>query len=127
MSLRLDKWLWAARFFKTRALARNAIEGGKVHVNNLRAKPSKTVEIGMTLVIRQGLEEKTIVIQGLMEQRRGAPEAEKLYQETAESLAKREELRKLRKLQATTMPTQGRPTKKQRRQIIRFKHQNDLD
>lgn len=73
--VRLDKWLWAARFFKTRSLAKAAIEGGKVQINGQRAKPSKEIEQGVTLTIHQGWEEKTVVVAALSEQRRGAAEA----------------------------------------------------
>src|SRR5690554_6954201 len=73
--VRLDKWLWAARFFKTRALAKEAIEGGKVRYNGARTKPGKVVEVGAELSIRQGWAERTVTVLGLSEQRRGAPEA----------------------------------------------------
>ena len=88
--VRIDKWLWAARFFKTRSLAKAAIEGGKVHCNGERCKSSRELSIGMTLNIRQGYDEIDVVIKALSEQRRGAPEAALLYEETANSRAKRE-------------------------------------
>lgn len=126
--VRLDKWLWAARFFKTRALAKKAIEGGKVHYQGARPKPSKMAEMDATLTIRQGWDEKTVVITGLSEQRRGAPEAALLYQETQQSIDKRTTEAAQRKLQhAATAPPQQRPSKKQRRQIVRFKNRNDTD
>ena len=84
--IRIDKWLWAARFFKTRAAAKTAIDGGKVHFQGQRCKVSKTVDVGDKLTIRQGFDEKTVVITGLSEQRRGAPEARLLYEETPESI-----------------------------------------
>ena len=71
--VRLDKWLWAARFFKTRSLAKDAIEGGKVHHEGQRDKVSKEIKVGMTLTIKQGFEDKTITIKALSEVRRGAP------------------------------------------------------
>ncbi len=124
--IRLDKWLWAARFFKTRGLAKKAIEGGKVHHEGQRVKVSKEILIGDTLVIRQGWDEKTIEVILLSDQRRGAPQAELLYRETHESVIKREELAAQRKAQNTafTHPLK-RPTKKQRRQIHRFREDMD--
>ena len=115
--VRLDKWLWAARFFKTRALAKAAIEGGKVHCRGERCKPSKEPKVGDELVIRSGFDERTVVIRALSAVRRGAPEAQTLYEETAQSLAAREEAAALRKAGALGMQTDGRPSKKQRRQI----------
>ena len=123
--VRLDKWLWAARFFKTRALAKAAIEGGKVHINGQRAKPSKDLVSGETLCIRQRWDEKTVTVTELSDQRRGAPEAEKLYSETTESVALREKHTAERKAANDSMlPHDRRPTKKQRRQIHRFKEDN---
>lgn len=119
--VRIDKWLWAARFFKTRGLAKTAIEGGKVQVDNQRTKPSKEITVGVTLKIRQGWDEKTVVVDALTDQRRGAPEAAKLYTETAESIAKREEDAAQRKaVRGTLHHPEHRPTKKQRRQIHSF-------
>ncbi len=115
--VRLDKWLRAARFFKTRALAKAAIEGGKVHCRGERCKPSKEPKVGDELVIRSGFDERTVVIRALSAVRRGAPEAQTLYEETAQSLAAREEAAALRKAGALGMQTDGRPSKKQRRQI----------
>lgn len=80
--VRLDKWLWAARFFKTRALAKAAIEGGKVHCDGVRGKPSRQVQLGMSIKIRQGFAEKTVIVEGLSEQRGPAKVAETLYRET---------------------------------------------
>lgn len=96
--VRLDKWLWAARFYKTRSLARNMVEGGKVHYNGQRAKPSKPVEIGAQITLRQGHDEKTVIIEKISDQRRGAPEAQQLYRETAESITKRERNAMMRQL-----------------------------
>ena len=125
-AIRFDKWLWAARFFKTRALAKQAIEGGKVHYNGARAKVSKAVEIGATLTIRQGWDEKTVVVTALSDQRRGASEASQLYGETEESIAKRDLNAEQRKLQRASLAApEHRPNKKQRRQIVRFKNIND--
>ena len=86
--VRLDKWLWAARFYKTRALAKTAIESGKVHCRGERCKPSKEPRLGDELQIRVGLEERTVEVKGLSVVRRGAPEAQLLYAETEQSIAK---------------------------------------
>lgn len=119
--VRLDKWLWAARFFKTRALAKKAIEGGKVQVDGARAKTSKGVEIGMLIRVPQGWDTLEIEVMALSEQRRGAPEARTLYRETADSVARREREAEARRLtnQAMQHPLK-RPDKKQRREIKRF-------
>ncbi|HAS6349010.1 ribosome-associated heat shock protein Hsp15 [Vibrio sp. IRLE0018] len=122
-AVRLDKWLWAARFYKTRSIARDMVDGGKVHYNGQRAKPSKIVEVGAVLKLRQGNEEKTVVIEKLSTQRRGAPEAQALYSETQESQTKREAQAMQRKLNAHNPSPDRRPDKKQRRDIIKFKHQ----
>lgn len=123
-SVRLDKWLWAARFYKTRSLAREMIEGGKVHYNGQRTKPSKIVEIGAILVLRQGSDLKTIQVLAMSEQRRSATEAQRLYQETEESIIKREQIAQARKLNALTMPhPDRRPDKKERRNLIKFKYE----
>lgn len=121
--VRLDKWLWAARFYKTRALAKEAIEGGKVHCRGERCKPSKEPKVGDELVVRAGYDERTVVIEHLSAVRRGAPQAQLLYRETADSVAAREKAAELRKAGALGIQTDGRPTKKQRRQIHRFKDQ----
>ena len=121
--VRLDKWLWAARFYKTRALAREMIEGGKVHYNGQRSKPSKVVELNAQLTLRQGNDERTVVVKGITEQRRPATEAVSLYEETAESIEKREKVALARKLNALTMPhPDRRPDKKERRDLMRFKY-----
>lgn len=120
--VRLDKWLWAARFFKTRTLAKEAIEGGKVHYNGARTKPGKTVDIDARLTIKQGWDEKEVVVLGIQERRKSAKEAVLLYEETPESLKDREERAWQRKqMQMAQLPPARRPTKKQRRDIIKFK------
>lgn len=127
LKVRIDKWLWAARFFKTRGIAKQMIEGGKVHYNGQRTKCSKLAEVGAELKIRQGFDEKTVVIVALSEQRRGAPEAQKLYRETDDSLAQREEAAVRRKLANAAAPVQ-RPSKKDRRKIRGFRdHLNNED
>lgn len=121
--IRLDKWLWAARFYKTRSLAREMVEGGKVHYNSQRTKPSKLVEVGAILTLRQGSDQKTIKILAINGQRRSAQEAQLLYQETQESIDKREKIAEARKLNALTMPHPDRkPDKKERRNLIKFKY-----
>lgn len=121
--IRLDKWLWAARIYKTRSLARDMIEGGKVHYNGQRSKPSKIVEIGAELKLRQGSDEKKIIVQAISEQRRPANESQMLYRETQDSIIKREEVAAARKLGALTMPhPDRRPDKKERRNLIKFKY-----
>lgn len=119
--VRLDKWLWAARFYKTRALAKEAIEGGKVHCRGERCKPSKEPKVGDELVLRAGYDERTVVIEQLSAVRRGAPQAQLLYRETDDSVTAREQAAALRKAGAIGIQTDGRPTKKQRRQIHRFR------
>ena len=121
--VRLDKWLWAARFYKTRALAKEAVEGGKVHCRGERCKPSKEPKVGDELVLRAGYDERTVVIEQLSAVRRGAPQAQLLYRETDQSISAREKAAELRKAGALGIQTDGRPTKKQRRQIHRFKDQ----
>jgi ribosome-associated heat shock protein Hsp15 len=119
--VRLDKWLWAARFFKTRSLASDAIDGGKVHYDGFRAKPSKEVRLGAILRITRGNEVWEVVVRALSMQRRGAPEAALLYEETAESQKKRAVAADLRQVDFGIRDRgEGRPTKRQRRQIKQF-------
>ncbi|MGX9252599.1 ribosome-associated heat shock protein Hsp15 [Pantoea ananatis] len=124
--VRLDKWLWAARFYKTRSIAREMIEGGKVHYNGQRSKPSKLVERNAELTLRQGNEERTVVIAEISEQRRPASEAQLLYRETEASIEKREKVALARKMNALTMPhPDRRPDKKERRDLMKFKLSGD--
>lgn len=124
--VRLDKWLWAARFYKTRSIAREMIEGGKVHYNGQRSKPSKLVERDAELTLRQGNDERTVVITGISEQRRPASEAQQLYRETDASVEKREKMALARKMNALTMPhPDRRPDKKERRDLMKFKLSGD--
>ena len=123
-TMRVDKWLWAARFFKTRSLAKDAIEGGKVHHNGERVKVSKEIRIGMELTIRQGFEQKTIQIRALSSVRGGAPMAQQLYAETEVSIARRELISTQRKLHNLARPDH-RPSKKDRRDISKFRQEND--
>lgn len=123
--IRLDKWLWAARFFKTRALAKDAIEGGKVHYEGQRCKVSKTPEVGAKLTIRQGFDEKVIIIKALSDQRRGAPEARLLYEETPESIkARMDEAERRRIMQSSLLAPDHKPNKKERRDLRRFEQMN---
>lgn len=125
-AIRLDKWLWAARFYKTRSIAKQAIEGGKVHYNGARTKPSKEVELGAQIRMRLGLNEKTVVVEKLSDQRRGAPEAQTLYSETSQSVEKREQQAAARKvMNASLNAPDRRPTKKQRRDIRHLKDHYD--
>lgn len=121
--VRLDKWLWAARFFKTRGLAKAAIEGGKVQCRSERCKPSREPKVGEQLQIRQGFEQRTVTILELSGQRRGAAEAQLLYEETADSLRQREEAAAKRKAMGPgLLISEHRPNKKQRRQIHQFRN-----
>jgi ribosome-associated heat shock protein Hsp15 len=124
VGMRIDKWLWAARFFKTRSIAKNAIEGGKVHHDGDRVKVSKEVRIGMELTIQQGIEKKTVVIKELSDVRGPAPAAQKLYNETEASITRRELFASQRKLHNLARPDY-RPSKKDRRDIHKFKQEND--
>ncbi|GAA0482977.1 MULTISPECIES: ribosome-associated heat shock protein Hsp15 [Tatumella] len=124
--VRLDKWLWAARFYKTRAIAREMIEGGKVHYNGQRAKPGKQVEASAQLSLRQGNEQRTVIITGITGRRGSATDAQLLYRETPESIGKREAQAIARKQFALTMPhPDRRPDKKERRHLIKFKLTGD--
>ncbi len=117
--LRIDKWLWAARFYKTRSLAAEEIGKGRVQVNDQVAKPSREVKAGDTLVLRQGPYTRTLVVRGIRGQRGAAPIAQTLYEETADSLALRAAQLEARRLAGD--PAQGRehgrPTKRDRRDI----------
>ena len=118
---RLDKWLWAARFFKTRSLATAAVSGGKVRVNGLPAKPARAVKIGDTLLIQHAEQEWTVVVRGLNPQRRPASEAQQLYEETADSLTARAASKEARRLAPEPGASiKGRPTKQDRRRLSRL-------
>jgi ribosome-associated heat shock protein Hsp15 len=119
--VRLDKWLWAARFYKTRALAAEAIDGGKVDVNGARAKRAKMVQTGDEVRIRQTPFEHVVMVRGVSQRRGPASVAATLYAETAASKAKREALAtQIRSMPADDWDT-GRPTKRDRREIERFR------
>jgi len=124
--VRLDKWLWAARFYKTRALAKGAIEGGKVHYDGQRCKVSKTVDLGAEITLRQGFDEKTVLVKAISDQRRGAPEAQKLYDETVESIKKRmDEAERRRVMKSSMLTPDHKPNKKERRDMKRFRQEQD--
>jgi ribosome-associated heat shock protein Hsp15 len=118
---RLDKWLWAARFYKTRSLATDAIDGGKIHVDGDRVKPAKEVRIGQVIHIRRKELDMEVVVKALSVTRRGAPEAAMLYDETPESLAKRDNAAVTKEADyAKRERGAGRPTKRQLRDIKKF-------
>ena len=123
--VRVDKWLWAARFYRTRAKCKEAIAGGKVHLDGTRAKPAKLLSVGDVLEIRQGYDLRTVTVLELSDQRRGAPEAARLYDESAESIEARELAQVQRKAAGDTVRSEGRPTKRNRRQLHRFRSDND--
>ena len=121
-AIRIDKWLWAARFFKTRALAKAAVEGGKVHVDDTRVKPARTVRVGDRLTITRGTSQWEVVIAAVSHRRGPATVAQALYEETPASMARREAEAERRRAERATAPTSdGRPTKRDRRRLIRFK------
>ncbi len=125
-AVRLDKWLWAARFYKTRAIARERVEGGKVHYNGQRSKPGKIVEPDAELTLRQGNDERTIIILAVSDKRGPASEAQQMYAETPQSIEKREKIALARKMNALTMPhPDRRPDKKERRDLMKFKNSGD--
>ncbi|BFM35498.1 MULTISPECIES: RNA-binding S4 domain-containing protein [Acinetobacter] len=123
-TIRIDKWLWAARFFKTRSIAKAAIEGGKVHHNGERVKVSKEIRVGTELTIQQGFDKKTVLVKALSGVRGPAPVAQQLYEETEVSIARRELIATQRKLHNLARPDH-RPSKKDRRDISKFKQEND--
>jgi ribosome-associated heat shock protein Hsp15 len=123
--VRIDKWLWAARFFRTRSIAAAAVEGGKVHINGERTKPSKILKVGDALSVRVGPYTWEISVVALSERRGRAADAQKLYQENPESRRVREERAASLKAEHQTNPfLKGRPTKKARRDLIRLKQGN---
>ena len=119
--LRIDKWLWAARFYKTRSLAADAVTGGKVELNGERAKPAKGVKVGDELRIRSGVFEQVVRVRGLSERRGPAAVAQTLYEETAESAAARAKMAERMRYEAPVGFDSGRPSKKDRREIRKFR------
>ena len=127
-AVRADQWLWAARFFKTRSLAKQAIEGGKIEVNGARCKPAKTIHIGDTLSISRGIERFEVVVAALSAIRGPATKAVGLYQETEESIARREREREAQRLSRMGFqPPPGRPSKRDRRDMASFERNQGLD
>lgn len=123
-AIRLDKWLWGCRFYKTRALAKEMIEGGKVHYNGQRCKASRLVEPGATIKLAQGTDDKIVIVLGLTEKRLSAPLAQQLYQETAQSIEQRAVRAELRKTNSLFAPhPDTKPDKKERRQLLLLKSQ----
>lgn len=118
--VRLDVWLWAARFYKTRTLCKTAIEAGHVRVDGETAKPAKSVTVGMRIRVKQGTTLREVAVLALSDVRRGAPEAQQLYAETPESLAKREHEAQARQA-ADGLVSHAKPSKKFRRAFIQFK------
>jgi ribosome-associated heat shock protein Hsp15 len=122
---RLDKWLWAARFFKTRALAKDAVDGGKVHYEGQRAKSARDVQIGAKLTVVIGHDTREIIVTALADKRSNAQQAALLYTETPESIVAREAAAADRRAQALSNPVSDhRPDKRERRQIHRFRDHN---
>ena len=120
--VRLDKWLWAARFFKTRRLARDAVDGGKIHIDGVKAKPSKIITPGLEIEISRGHVDMVVIVRNVREDRRPASEAQLLYEETAESIKKRETERDLNRFSREGFqPADHRPNKRERRQMTKLK------
>jgi len=117
--IRTDKWLWAARFYKTRAQAKDAVDGGKVKVNGARTKPAKEIKINDLVEFKAGWDDRAVIVTGLSDIRRGAAEAALLFEETEASLQNRETAR-LKRASLGPMPRGERPTKRDRRQIHRL-------
>ncbi len=118
-AMRIDKWLWAARFYKTRSLASDEIDKGRVLVNGQVAKPARDVKAGDTVALRQGPVTRTVLVRALSQQRGAAPVAQQLYEETPESLLLREQAKEQRRLhtEPAASQEQGRPTKRDRRTL----------
>lgn len=120
--VRLDRWLWAARFYKTRSAAKAAIEGGKVHCGGQRAKPSKEVGVGVELVISRGIVEQTVIIAAIGDRRGSAADAARLYRETPESIAAREDALNQRRIAGASFAAPPmRPDRRGRRELMRLK------
>jgi len=119
--VRADKWLWAARFYKTRSLAMEAINGGKVHLNGDRIKPARKLVVGDHLTVQKGIYSFAITVAGLSLQRGPAEVARTLYSESDESRQARQALKETQKLQGDSSQRQGRPDKRARRQIHQFR------
>ena len=124
-SIRLAKWLWAARFFKPRPLATEAVNGGRVHLNGHRVKPGRPVHIGDALRIQRGSLNYEVIVKGVNKQRRPASEMDQLYEETPASIEARQQLMEMRKMAAgARVAPETRPNKHQRKHIVRFKREH---
>ena len=115
--LRIDKWLWAARFYKTRSLATEEIDKGRVRVNDAEVKPAKELKVGDTVALRQGPVTRTVVVRSISDKRGGAPQAQLMFEETEASLALRQQQAEQRRLEPASALDHGRPTKRDRRDI----------
>ena len=122
--LRIDKWLWAARFYKTRSLATEEIDKSRVRINDLEVKPAKEVKVGDTVVLRQGPVTRTLVVRGISDKRGGAPIAQLMYEETGASIKLREQLAEQQRLEPANSQEHGRPTKRDRRSIDKVSNKN---
>ena len=123
--VRVDKWLWAARFFKTRTLAKTAIEGGKVQIDGQRLKVSREIVPGDILRVRQGWDEREIIVTAVSDQRRGAPVAQTLYEETPKSMARRARAAEARKAAGAMAKPSQKPGKHERKALERLRKQFD--
>lgn len=115
--LRLDKWLWAARFYKTRGLATDEVDKGRVRVNDLDVKPAKEVKPGDSIALRQGPVTRIVVVRSITDKRGGAPQAQLMYDETEASILQRQQIAEQRRLEPASTQEHGRPTKRDRRNI----------
>jgi ribosome-associated heat shock protein Hsp15 len=122
--LRIDKWLWAARFYKTRSLATEEIDKGRVRINDLEVKPAKEVKVGDRVALRQGPVTRTLVVRGISDKRGGAPLAQLMYEETEASVKLREQLAEQQRLEPANSQEHGRPTKRDRRSIDKVSDKN---
>lgn len=126
--VRLDKWLWAARFYKTRSTATDMINGGKVHYNGQRCKASKAIDIGATVKLRQGYDEKVIIIKAISTKRQNFEIAQTLYEETESSMEQRQSTQLAREQSIAFSPRPiSKPDKKQRRTLINFKNKDNFE
>ena len=122
--LRIDKWLWAAHFYKTRSLATEEIDKSRVRINDLEVKPAKDVKVGDTVALRQGPVTRTLVVRGISDKRGGAPIAQLMYEETGASIKLREQLAEQQRLEPANGQEHGRPTKRDRRSIDKVSNKN---
>ncbi len=124
--LRIDKWLWAARFYKTRSLASEEIDKGRVRVNDAEVKPAKEVKVGDSIMLRQGPATRTLVVRGISDKRGGAPLAQLMYEETEDSLNLRAQMAEQRRLEPASSLEHGRPTKRDRRSLDKISKANNI-